>query len=179
MARIAIDMDEVIAEFAEKQLRVFNETYNQRVEPSELEGKKLRDHRPDMTEQIAAILREPGFFRDLKPIAHSQEVIRELAETHEIFITTAAMEIPSSFAAKYEWLKEHFGFLNDMNFVFCGDKSIIRADYLIDDNTRHFKGFAGRPLLFTSHHNKHETGYARVNDWLEVRDYFRTLNDAE
>lgn len=175
MKRIAIDMDEVIAEFGEKQLRVFNETYEQSVRRSDLEGKKLRDHVPHMIDQLSAILWEPGFFRDLKPIAHSQEVIRELSQSYEIFIATAAMEIPTSFTAKYEWLKEHFGFLNDMNFVFCGDKSIIRADFLIDDNTRHFEGFEGQPLLFTSQHNIRETGYVRVNDWLEVRDYFRSL----
>ena len=84
-------------------------------------------------------LTEPTFFRDLAVMKDSQEVIKELSEYYEIFITTAAMEFPTSFTAKYEWLKEHFSFLNDMNFVFCGDKSIINADYLIDDNVRHFK----------------------------------------
>ncbi|WP_144415189.1 5' nucleotidase, NT5C type [Paenibacillus durus] len=45
----------------------------------------------------------------------SQEVIRSLSERFEIYITTAAMEFPSSFTAKYEWLREHFDFLSDMN----------------------------------------------------------------
>jgi 5'(3')-deoxyribonucleotidase len=61
--------------------------------------------------------------------------LRNLLESkhYDIFITTAAMEFPSSFTAKYEWLKEHFDFLNEMNFVFCGDKSIICADFLMRD----------------------------------------------
>ncbi len=34
----------------------------------------------------------------------SQKVIRELSKYYEIYITTAAMEHPSSFQAKFEWL---------------------------------------------------------------------------
>jgi 5'(3')-deoxyribonucleotidase len=102
----------------------------------------------------------------------SQEVIRELSEQYEIYITTAAMEHPTSFTAKYEWLREHFAFLSDRNFVFCGDKSIIRADYLIDDSVRHFKHFGGQGILYTAAHNAHETGYVRVNNWQEVRQFF-------
>jgi 5'(3')-deoxyribonucleotidase len=82
------------------------------------------------------------------------------------------MEFPTSFVAKYEWLKEHFSFLNEMNFVFCGDKSILRVDYLIDDNVRHFKRFIGQGILFSAPHNFNETGYVRVNNWQEVKDFF-------
>lgn len=175
MKRIAIDMDEVIAEFSSKHIAMFNRKFNENVTVEDLRGKKLRDLRPELTREIFELLLTPDFFRDLKPIEHSQEVIRELSETYEVYIATAAMEVPTSFNAKYEWLKEHFGFLDEMNFVFCGDKSIIRADYLIDDNTRHFKGFQGEGLLFTANHNLNETGYVRLNGWLEVRDFFRGL----
>jgi 5'(3')-deoxyribonucleotidase len=82
------------------------------------------------------------------------------------------MEHPTSFVAKYEWLKEHFPFLSEMNFVFCGDKSIIHADYLIDDSIRHFEKFSGQGILFTSPYNRNETGYVRVKNLQEVKDYF-------
>jgi 5'(3')-deoxyribonucleotidase len=32
--------------------------------------------------------------------------------------------------AKYEWMHEHFPFIPDSHLVFCGDKSIIAADFL-------------------------------------------------
>jgi 5'(3')-deoxyribonucleotidase len=172
MQRIAIDMDEVIADFNPKHLRVFNRDYNENLTLNDLMGTKLRFLRPHLKKEINAYLRDPSFFRDLDVMKDSQQVIKELNEHYEVFITSAAMEIPASFNAKYEWLKEHFSFLNELNFVFCGDKSIVRADYLIDDNARHFKGFSGQGILFTSPHNINETGYVRVNNWLEVRDYF-------
>lgn len=165
-------MDEVIADFIPKQLRLFNEEFHESLTVDDLHGKKLKELRPQFEESINNYLRDPSFFRDLKVMEHSQKVIKELNEYFEIFITTAAMEFPPSFTAKYEWLKEHFPFLNDLNFVFCGDKSIVLADYLIDDNARHFKKFTGKGIIFTSPHNVNVTGYDRVNNWLEVKKYF-------
>ncbi|WP_246516538.1 5' nucleotidase, NT5C type [Salicibibacter cibarius] len=135
-------------------------------------GKNLEELRPHYKDRIQQYLNEPSFFSDLSIIKGSQEVIRDLQIEYEIFITTAAMEHPTSFEPKYQWLKKNFEFLSDLNFVFCGDKSIINADYLIDDNARHFKKFRGQGILFTAPHNIKETSYVRVNDWSEVREYF-------
>jgi 5'(3')-deoxyribonucleotidase len=172
MKRIAIDMDEVIVDFIPKHLKLFNQHYNENISVEQLKGTRLRLLRPDLKDEILNFLNDPSFFRDLEVMKDSQDVIRKLSEHYEIFITTAAMEFPTSFTAKYEWLKEHFSFLNEMNFVFCGDKSIINADYLIDDNVRHFERFSGQGILYTSPHNMNETGYVRVNNWQEVKNYF-------
>ncbi|KIL38487.1 hypothetical protein SD70_25940 [Gordoniibacillus kamchatkensis] len=170
--RIAVDMDEVIADFMGKYLQQYNERYDDALTPHHLHGKKLREV-AKCGEEVYRLLEDPEFFADLGVKEHSQEVLRELQERYDIYIATAAMEVPNSFHAKYRWLKQHFPFIPDMNIVFCGDKSIIRADYLIDDNSRHFAGFVGEGILFTAPHNVFETKYTRVNDWLEVRELFR------
>jgi 5'(3')-deoxyribonucleotidase len=172
--RIAVDMDEVIADFTGKYLAQYNELYDDMLTPQDLHDKKLREV-AKCGEEVYRLLEHPDFFADLGVKEHSQEVLRELQERYDIYIATAAMEVPNSFNAKYRWLKEHFPFIPDMNIVFCGDKSIIRADYLIDDNSRHFKHFVGTGILFTAPHNVFETGYTRVNDWLEVRELFRQM----
>jgi 5'(3')-deoxyribonucleotidase len=147
--RIAIDMDEVIANILVK--------INGLDLPAKAD-KALIDHH----------IRMPNFFRDLPVMADSQEIVKRLSEKYEIFIATAAMEFPSSFLNKYQWLEEHFPFIPSSHIVFCGDKSIIHADYLIDDNARHFKAFSGEGILFTSLHNMDVKGYRRVNNWQEV-----------
>jgi len=78
------------------------------------------------------------------------------------------MEVPGSFDAKFRWLREHFSFIPTSNIVFCGDKEIIDADYLIDDRSRHFARFRGTGILFTAPHNADERGYLRANNWNEV-----------
>ena len=173
MKRIAIDMDEVIADAVEKHLRLFNRDFNENITISDIQGTHLTQLRPHKEHAILNYFTDPTFFRDLRVIEDSQKVIRELSDHYEIFITTAAMEVPASFTAKYEWLKQHFPFLSELNFVFCGDKSIIHADYLIDDNVKHFKRFCGQGILFTAPHNIREEGYVRVNSWKEVKDYFK------
>jgi len=56
--------------------------------------------------------------------------------------------------------------------VFCGDKSIIRADYLIDDNPRQLERFSGTGILYDAPHNAMVTGFRRVKSWLEIEDLF-------
>ncbi|GMK38089.1 putative 5'(3')-deoxyribonucleotidase [Paenibacillus sp. CCS19] len=176
MKKIAIDMDEVMADFSSKHLRLFNHKFQDSLTIEELQGTRLRNLRPHMAAEITAIIDEDNFFRDLSVVEGSQEVIRELSKDYEIYITTAAMEHPTSFHGKYEWLREHFSFISPMNYVFCGDKSIINADYLIDDNSRNFRGFRGQGLLFTAPHNRDETGFIRVNSWYEVLAFFKSEN---
>src|SRR5690606_8326443 len=123
----------VIADFQTKHLEIYNYTFNESLTIDDIKGARLRTLRPHLSNEILNLVDDPSFFRHLIVIDGSQDVIRELNEYYEIYITTAAMEHPSSFQAKYEWLKEHFPFISPMNYVFCGDKSIINADYLIDD----------------------------------------------
>ncbi|GGD25475.1 5' nucleotidase, NT5C type [Pontibacillus salipaludis] len=172
MERIAVDMDDVIADPLSKHIEVFNERFNEDISIQDLQGKYLTEIRPNLQVEIMNILSEPNFFCDLEVMEDSQEVLKELSQFYEIFIVTAAMEIPTSFTSKYKWLKGNFSFLNKNNFVFCGDKSIVNADYLIDDNPKHFKRFKGKGILFNSPYNSSETGYYRVNSWKEIRNYF-------
>ncbi|WP_088549743.1 5' nucleotidase, NT5C type [Paenibacillus aquistagni] len=172
MKRIAIDMDEVIADTLNTHVEWYNRDYQDELTLAELHGRSLLDARPNAREAIESYYAREDFFRQIKVMPHSQQVLQELSHHYAIYITTAAMEVPASFRAKYEWLLEHFDFLDEMNFVFCGDKSIIRADYMVDDNVKQLQAFQGKGVLFTAPRNVHETRYVRVDNWLEARDWF-------
>jgi 5'-nucleotidase len=172
MARIAVDMDEVIADFNKKFIKSFNEHFKMSISPADLVGFSAQKRWPELANDINTIIGEVDFFSDLPVMAGSQDVLQHMAKKHEIFITTAAMEFPLSFTAKFEWLKQHFPFISPMNIVFCGSKSILNADYLIDDNSRHFHGFSGEGILFTAPHNINVEGYKRVKNWQEVAELF-------
>ena len=55
--------------------------------------------------------------------------------------------------------------------MLCGDKSIISADYLIDDHEKNLKTFKGKTLMFDAIHNQQVEGYQRFKSWQEI-DYF-------
>jgi 5'(3')-deoxyribonucleotidase len=56
--------------------------------------------------------------------------------------------------------------------VFCGDKGILKADYLIDDQPLQFRRFSGEGILFTAPHNLEVSGYRRVDNWRQVAKLF-------
>jgi 5'(3')-deoxyribonucleotidase/uncharacterized protein with PQ loop repeat len=170
--RVAIDMDEVIADAFGKYRRTVDEVIGAALERRRLEGRSFDEViPPEELDAARRLLEDPGFFRDLEVIEGSREVIGELAMRYEVYIASSAMEVPSSFAAKYAWLRENFPFIPPSHMVFCGDKSILNVDYLIDDSPRHFERFRGTPLLFSAPHNVAERRFRRVANWKEVREH--------
>jgi 5'(3')-deoxyribonucleotidase len=170
---IAIDMDEVIADALTRHLHLYNTEYQGSLAPDHLQGRPLREVVPaEHQDAVHALAHREGFFKDLGVMPHSQEVIRELQGKYDIYIATAAMEFRNSFVDKYDWMREHFPFIPWSHIVFCGDKGILAADYLIDDQVKNFVTFRGEGILFTAPHNLKQTGYRRVFDWLEVRKMF-------
>lgn len=168
---IAIDMDGVLANNMQHYLDYhFNET-GERISAADIQGLPEISFLPDPN-AVRRHLQQPGFFRTLPINPDAQEVVRDLNERFHVFIVSAAMEFPWSLNEKYEWLAEHFPFLNWRQFVFCGDKSIIKADYLIDDHVKNLQTFEGEPLIFSCFHNINESGYERMADWKAVEQYF-------
>lgn len=173
MKRIAIDMDEVMADAVAEHLSRYNRDYEEQITIEELEGKWLWEIVSiDRHAALEGYLRSDDFFEELTVMPESQRVMRRLQEKYEVFIATAAMEIPTSFAQKFRWLERHFPFIPPSHIVYCGDKGILRADFLIDDNPRQLQRFQGTGILYSAPHNAKVKGFQRVKNWLEVEALF-------
>jgi 5'(3')-deoxyribonucleotidase len=166
-------MDEVMADALAEHLHRYNRDHNENLTLADLQGKWLWDVvSSDRHDTLEGYLRSEDFFESLAVMPESQRVMRRLTMNYDVFIATAAMEVPTSFQQKYRWLAKHFPFIPPSHIVYCGDKSILRADYLIDDNPRQLRRFQGEGILFTSPHNISVKGFKRVNDWLDVEKLF-------
>jgi 5'-nucleotidase len=176
--RICVDMDEVIADTLSEHLRRYNQEFDESITTDDLIGKGLWEVTPhDRQQQLRAFLDAEDFFEDLPLMPGAQEVLKSLITRFEIFIATSAMAVPNSLGPKYRWLQRHFSFIPPTNYVFCGNKHILRADYLVDDLPRNLQHFEGHGLLYTAPHNKNVTGFTRVNDWQEVAEFFAAVTD--
>jgi 5'(3')-deoxyribonucleotidase len=163
--RIALDMDEVMADTLTAWLERCNQDFDTRITKADLHGKKIYDLvGPARAVAARGFLDHPEFFLDLPLMEGSQAVVKSLYQRYEIFVTSAAMDHPNSFPAKYVWLKKHFSFIPDKNIVFCGD--------MIDDSIPNLKAFIGQGIVFTAPHNVLETAFPRVNGWLDVAKFF-------
>ena len=173
---IAIDMDQVIANMYKKMTVSYNELFNENLTDEEFINAPQDSLTREQYKALLGAMNEPSYYRDMELLdANAVEVIRELNERFDVYIATAAMEIPGSFTAKYEWLLEHFPFLDPQKFVFCGTKAVIHTDYLIDDSVNQLQAFSGQGILYSMPYNKHVEDYPRVGNWLEVREYFKEL----
>ena len=169
--RICVDMDEVLADSIARFQEWYGRDFQLELTLEAMHGKPAHEAvAPEHQPALRAYPNTPGFFRDLPLVADSQRVMQALSEKYELFIASAAMEFSNSFLDKYEWLQKHFPFIPWRHYVFCGDKSILNADYLIDDNAYNFDDFRGEGLLFDAPHNAHETRYRRVRSWQEIGD---------
>lgn len=167
-----------MADTLSEHLRRYNQEFDETVTVDDLAGKGLWEITPlDRQQQLRAFLDAEDFFEDLPLMAGSQEVLKQLSARFEIFIATQAMSVPNSLGPKYRWLQRHFPFIPPTNYVFCGNKSILRADYLIDDLPKNLQRFQGTGLLYSAPHNLLATGYTRVKSWQEVAEYFARVAD--
>lgn len=169
--RILIDMDEVMADVIPKFTMIYERELGKILKKEDYYGKKIYD--VEGAKHLRNFLHEKGFFADLPVMPNCREVVQELMGSYEVFIVTAAMEFKNSFVDKYEWLEKNFPFIHYRNIIFCGQKGMIKADYMIDDHVRNMEAFDGHGLLYTSFHNVYEKRFTRVNNWLEIREFFK------
>jgi len=164
-----VDMDEVIADAYQAKIDRYNADFGTQLTINECMGKEVWQCVPIAhRETVKRYAAQDGFFRELKPIAGSKEVLEQLAERYEVYIASAAMQFPKSLREKSDWLDEHFPFIHWRNRILCGDKHILKGDILVDDRSYNLEAFKGRTLLFTSPHNIHTNGYDRVDNWASI-----------
>jgi 5'(3')-deoxyribonucleotidase len=163
---IAVDMDGVIADTIQNYIDWYEQDFGVRIEKIAFEGKPESEGLPDNA--VKVYVNTSGFFRTVPVMEGAKEAVMQLMKSFDVYIVSAAMEFPQSLIEKYEWLQEHFPFIAWNNIVFCGDKSIIGTDYLIDDHVKNLDCCKGKTLMFTAGHNAGIDRHTRVNNWKEV-----------
>lgn len=167
--RIAIDMDDVLADTVGKFIDIYRRDFDTEALPDVFREKSFHELlEKDVSQKLSDYVHEPGFFADIAVMPGAQEITRELAEKYDLFVTSAAMEFRNSLSEKYDWLDQHFPHIHWKNRVFCGDKSILRADVMIDDMPYNLVSFQGKGLLFDAPHNRDNALFQRVLSWEEI-----------
>jgi 5'(3')-deoxyribonucleotidase len=165
-------MDDVMADATGQFIDYYEKEFGLRIDRTILNGKGEGEGFPANHDVIAGFPYRENFFRTMNVHDGCQEVMEKLNARYELYIVSAAMEFPQSLPEKLSWLKEHFPFLAWKQFVFCGSKSVVHGDFMIDDLPRNLESFNGEKFLFTAPHNIHLNHYQRLNNWKEVGERF-------
>ena len=160
-------MDGVLADVETHFINWYQRDYGIKIPRDTLVGVAEGDAFPDKG-AVRKFAMTPGFFSTVPVMEGAVEAVKILMETFEVYIVSAAMEFPQSLPEKYNWLKENFPFIGWRNIVFCGDKTVINTDYLIDDHCKNLDVCKGKPIMFTAGHNANYTHHKRADNWKEV-----------
>lgn len=163
---LIVDMDGVLADVYQQFIAMEEKESGGRISMDDLKGLEEYKAFPNGRKHVNT----KGFFRNAPLMTGAVQTLQVLNERYNVFIVSAAMEFPGSLAEKHDWLKEHFPFINWQQVVFCGSKTVIQGDIMIDDHFKNLDNFKGQTILFTQPHNEgHDNrGHTRVNNWNDV-----------
>ncbi|MEJ7767971.1 MAG: 5'(3')-deoxyribonucleotidase [Chitinophagaceae bacterium] len=170
---IAIDMDGVIADVESHFITWYERDYGIKVSPSELIGRSEETAFPEKG-TVRKFASTPGFFRTVPVMEGAIEAVAFLSKRFDVYIVSAAMEFPQSLAEKLEWLQVHFPFIGWRYIIFCGDKSIVNTDFMIDDHIKNLDTFKGKAIMFNAFHNVAYKYHRRANNWKEILSMFES-----
>jgi 5'-nucleotidase len=164
--KIIVDMDGVLADVYPRLYDIYEKETGDKLSAEDIAGKLEEEAFPDQRRWVS----EPGFFRTLPVMEGSRKVLEKLNKEYDIIVVSLATEFPNSLTDKLMWINEHFSFLSWKQIVFCGDKSLIKADIMIDDHPKNLDNFAGKTYIFTQPLNLHNKNskHTRVNSWAEI-----------
>lgn len=153
MKRILVDMDGVLTDIYTRFFELYEKETGLRKTMEELIGLKEGEAFPELFRWVET----PGFFRTMPVMSESQRVLKLLNEAYEIIVISMATEFPVSLTDKQLWLNDNFPFISWKQVVFCGDKSLISADMMIDDHFKNLDNFDGETIMFIQPHNMNDT----------------------
>jgi 5'(3')-deoxyribonucleotidase len=166
MDQLLVDMDGVLADVYSQFLHLEFEETGVRQNIEALYGRPEPDAFPYYEQHVHS----RNFFRKAPTVRDSIEGLTYLNDKYRVLIVSSAMEFPHSLTEKYDWLNEFYPFITWKQIVFCGDKSALKGDIMIDDHPKNLDYFAGRKILYTQPHNIYLTNvqYRRVDNWKQL-----------
>lgn len=170
--RVLIDMDDVIADTLEYTITCLGHM-GIPVNRKDLSGRYLEDIlNKEQIELMHSITSSPSFFKKIPLKTGCYDVLKRMQQAYDIRIVSNAFVFPNSMNDKYWWIKHKLDFIDDSQVVFCGKKSDIKGDVLIDDTPDNLLSYEGEKYIFSAPHNIMERRFCRVENWKDVENVF-------
>jgi 5'(3')-deoxyribonucleotidase len=173
---VALDVDNVLAATSETWIDRVNARHQLTLDVTQWTEWDLEAIYPkDVAQVIYDELKEEDFYDTIQPRLGALEAVTRLraAGLRCLFVTCELAD--HRFAGrKWTWLQRH-GFADTTHrrdYLETLDKSIVRAELIVDDNITNVTGFTGGGVLMTRPWNAHfectGTAVARASDWDEA-----------
>lgn len=144
----AVDVDGVVADLATAWLNRYNKDYNDHVTPANILSWDMHLYvKPECGTKLYDYIEDPTLYDEVLPTDGALEGIKILSSVFRvIFVTNSTI---GASGAKYNWLLKQ-GFLSRLDdYIECKDKSLVKADLLLDDRLKNLLDFSGTGILYT------------------------------
>lgn len=137
--RIILDMDQVLARWAERVLEWWNEDNGTSLTIEDIReweiAPSLSPDRRTGDYFVRSCMRYPEFYRDLDPVEGAIDGVRALMELgHDVYIGTAVpRSAPIAYAGKLEWVRRRMPFFPADRLIGIKHKHLLSGDVLFDD----------------------------------------------
>ncbi len=172
--RILVDMDQVLAQWAERFLEWFNHDKGTSHTMDDLLHWDMGVNLDlDNDDYMRSIMRCPEFW-DLNPVPGAIEGMKALIDAgHDVLIVSAVPRCAAGAAyhGKLQWIRKHMPFFNLDNFMAVQRKDLIEGDILIDDNVKNIENFLKKgKKTIVAHYmwNRNCVASKRAYDWDEI-----------
>jgi 5'-nucleotidase len=164
---LAVDVDGVIADM----FPVWLERYQRDYPAMPYELADVYGERAKQDSVLLSYLNDPTLYQDVKPIHGAIAGVQQLrAMGHRVVFVTSCVK--GMIDGKWDWLQK-YGFLPEGKFqasdlIVIHDKTLVRADVLVDDLPKNVEAWGGRGVLFQQPWNLDSRHMPRASGWSEV-----------
>ncbi len=142
MFTIAIDLDSTVYDLLRPWINWYNEKYGDSLQPSDVtiwDWHKLL--KPECGTKIYSYLEKKGLFIELMPFPGASEAIRNVHDSgiRQVFATACDTKLGAW--EKMQAIERDFPFIGKAGLIVARDKSLVRADVLVDDGAHNIRAF--------------------------------------
>jgi 5'(3')-deoxyribonucleotidase len=174
---LAIDIDDTLSFFWESWMNQFQilKGYKPNKEDC-IEWDITKYIKPEDKDFVYSIISDKLhsniIFKSCTPHENSSEVTEWLQNYFDIWLVTATHY--NNFPSKVEWVKRYYPHIDPHKICVLSDKSLFKADWIIDDKYSTVCQFKHGVLFHQPWNSKYEHN-PRVHNWLEIKQYFQRL----
>ena len=127
---------------------------------------------PDTLRQ--RVFQTPGFWTSIEIFdEYTKPVVEEMYKKHDVYIcTTPWHDYTECCSEKIMWVRKHLPFFDIDKMIFIKNKSMVRADLIIDDAPENLENMPFNKIIMDFPYNRN-IGGLRVFGWKEVYEMMR------
>lgn len=178
---IICDVDNILNNPAEKAIEVYNSFKNKNIQVSDIISYNFYDClAKEDADVIVSLFKEKELWDSLKPLEGSQNGLKQLIKKgYRIYLATATD--PINFGWKLSWLKQYYPFIPEDNIIRIMDKSLLKADVLIDDCLDNLINSSAERVCLNYPWNHNELkdyayGIRRAYGWSDIVNIINTID---